>query len=223
MCSNFEPIKRSQSNWVGTHFNCDLPQDEWGSNVYSTAPVPFIYLQDGIPKCDLAQFGLVPPWAKDKKKHGRFTYNARTETVATTHSYRSPWKERKFGLVLTDKFYEPMYDKLGKNCVPASIYRGDGEPTAIASIWERIVDRETGEVIFSFSMLTINADHHPLMSRFHKPDDEKRSVVVIENGDFGRWLNATHEQAQNLLKLSRDGFLDYSAPPIIDPQRSMFD
>lgn len=223
MCSNFEPIKKSQSNWVGTHFNCDLPQEDWGSNVYSTAPVPFIYLQDGVPKCALAQFGLVPHWAKDKKRHGRFTYNARTETVATKDSFRSSWKQRNFGLVLTDKFYEPMYDKLGKQWVPAAIYRHDREPTAIASIWERIVDRETGEVIFSFSMLTINADQHPLMSRFHKPDDEKRSVVVIENADFGRWLNATHEQAHDLLQLSKEGYLDYSAPPIIDPQQSIFD
>lgn len=200
-----------------------MPHEEWGSNVYSTAPVPFIYLQDGTPKCDLAQFGLVPHWAKDKKKHGRFTYNARTESVTTTDSFRSAWKERKFGLVLTDRFYEPLYDKHGKNCVPAAIYRRDSEPTAIASIWERIVDRDTGEVIFSFSMLTINADQHPLMSRFHKPDDEKRSVVVIENGDFGKWLNATHEQAKELLQLSEDSYLEYSAPPIINLQQSMFD
>lgn len=55
-------------------------------------------------------------------------------------------------------------------------------------------------------MLTINADHHPLMSRFHKPDDEKRSVVVIENGDFGKWLNATNEQARELLQLGKDGY-----------------
>lgn len=222
MCSNFDPIKVKDSNWVNEHFKCDLPQAEWDSNVYSTAPVPFIYLENGLPKCDLAQFGLVPPWAKDKKRHGRFTYNARTESVDTTDSYRSSWKHCKFGLVLTDKFYEPLYDSLGKNCVPAGIFRVDGEPTAIASIWERIVDRETGEVIFSFSMLTVNADDHPLMSRFHKPDDEKRSVVVIENGDFGKWLNATHEQAWELLGLSRDGYLDYSAPEIKFPQQSLF-
>lgn len=221
MCANFEPIKSTQSKWVGQHFNCDLPQAEWGANVYSTAPVPFIYLQDGTPKCDLAQFGLVPPWAKDKKRHGRFTYNARTETVATKDSYRSSWKNRKFGLVLTNKFYEPLYDDNGKNPVPAGIFRSDGEPAAIASIWEKFVDHDTGEVIFSFSMLTINADNHLLMNRFHKPDDEKRSVVVVENSDFNNWLNATNEDALKLLKLSRDGYLDYTALKIPNPQMGL--
>lgn len=222
MCSNFEPIKKYQSGWVGEHFNCDLPQAEWGSNVYSTAPVPFIYLDNGVPKCELAQFGLVPEWAKDKKRHGRFTYNARTETVATKPSFQSPWKQRNFGLVLTEKFYEPLYDKLGKDWVPAAIYRRDREPTAIASIWERFVDQESGEVIFSFSMLTINADHHPLMNRFHKPDEEKRSVVVIENGDFGKWLTASHTQAEDLLQLSKDDYLECPTEPPENPQFDIF-
>jgi putative SOS response-associated peptidase YedK len=116
-----------------------------------------------------------------------------------------------------------LYDDKGKNPVPAGIFRTDGEPTAIASIWERIVGKETEEVIFSFSMLTINADNHPLMSRFHKPDDEKRSVVVIENEEFSKWLNATHEDAKALLKLSQEGYLDYAAPSNINPQKSFFE
>ena len=31
----------------------------------------------------------------------------------------------------------------------------------------------------SFTMLTINADAHPLMRRFHRPDDEKRMLVLL--------------------------------------------
>jgi hypothetical protein len=30
------------------------------------------------------------------------------------------------------------------------------------------------------TMLTINTDNHPFMSQFYKPEDEKRSIVVIE-------------------------------------------
>jgi len=61
------------------------------------------------------------------------------------------------------------------------------------------------------------------MSRFHKPDDEKRSVVVIEKCDFGKWLNATHEEASNLLKLSSDGILNYTSQPINIPQQTLFE
>ncbi len=39
-----------------------------------------------------------------------------------------------------------------------------------------------GELVISMSMLTINADDHPFMKQFHKPNDEKRSIVVISKG-----------------------------------------
>lgn len=47
------------------------------------------------------------------------------------------------------------------------------------------------------SLLTINADHHPLMKQFHKPDDEKRSVIVIPDNLRNDWLNCTHSEAKD--------------------------
>lgn len=32
-------------------------------------------------------------------------------------------------------------------------------------------------------MVTVNADTHPVMSRMHKPSDEKRSVVILRPDD----------------------------------------
>lgn len=198
MCSNFEPVKIQDAGWVKQQFGCELPAAEWRDETFPTYAAPFIYLDNGTPTCELAQFGLVPQWAQDKKKFGLKTYNARSETVHEKPSYRMAWRERRFGLILTRRFYEPCYET--GSAIRTSIYRQDGEPTAIASIWERIVDKETGEVLMSFSMLTVNAEAHPLMNRFHKPDDEKRSVVVIESNDFTKWLTASHENASKLLK-----------------------
>jgi putative SOS response-associated peptidase YedK len=206
MCSNFEPIRIQHAGWVNQNFGCDLPAHEWRPEIFPTYSAPFIYHENGQTKCDLASFGLVPHWAADKKKFGLKTYNARSETVAEKPSYRSAWKERRFGLILIERFYEPCYES-GK-AVKTGIYRADGEPAAIASIWERIIDKETGEVLMSFSMLTVNADQHDLMKRFHKPTDEKRSVVVIENGDFLNWLTANHQHATELIRLSNDGYLN---------------
>ena len=45
-----------------------------------------------------------------------------------------------------ESFYEPSWET-GK-AVRQRIKRSDGEPIAVASIWERIVDKETGEVSF---------------------------------------------------------------------------
>jgi putative SOS response-associated peptidase YedK len=71
-------------------------------------------------------------------------------------------------------------------------------------------------------MLTVNADMHPLMSHFHKPNEEKRSVVVIEDGDLHKWLNASHDQARDLIKLSPDGYLDADLTPPANSQLSFF-
>ncbi len=37
--------------------------------------------------------------------------------------------------------------------------------------------------IYSYTMLTINAEHHPLLRLMHKPADEKRMVVILAEDD----------------------------------------
>ena len=205
MCSNFQQIKNDHNDWVKKHFGCDLPNQEWRDETYPTYPAPFIYLDNGRPKCDLAQFGLVPHWATDIKKFGLKTYNARSETVQEKPSYRNAWKERRFGLAIMESFYEPNWET-GK-AVRWRIKRSDSSPIGVASIWERIIDKVTGEIIFSFSMLTIKADNHPVMKHFHKPQDEKRSIVVLSDSNYLPWLHANHTEAKTLLKLAPNGFL----------------
>jgi len=211
MCSNYSPIRSNKANWVKSNFNTDLPDATWRTEVYPTYPAPFIYLQDGQPKCELAEFGLRPFWAKDKR-YGTKTYNARSETVAEKPSYKNAWVKRQFGLAIMENFYEPNWET-GK-AVRWGIERADAEPIAVASIWERWIDKETGEIIFSFSMLTVNADGHPLMKHFHKPNDEKRSIVVLNEADYIPWLNANHDEAKNLLQVAPSDFLKAHPAPL---------
>ncbi len=211
MCSNFQPIRTENNLWVKSHFNCDLPDSPWREETYPTYPAPFIYLDNGKPKCELAQFGLVPHWAEDKKKYGLRTYNARSETVHEKPSYRKAWSEKSYGLVIMESFFEPSWET-GK-AVRWRIKRADAQPVAVASIWERFINKETGEIIFSFSMLTINATGHPIMKHFHRPEDEKRSVVVLHENEYLSWLNADSNQARSMMNLSPDGFLASEAAP----------
>ena len=80
-----------------------------------------------------------------------------------------------------------------------SIHRQDTEPFTVAGIWDAWTDRATGEIVESFSMLTINADVHSVMGRFHKPGDEKRSLVVVPTAQWSDWLHASTEQAVGML------------------------
>lgn len=49
-------------------------------------------------------------------------------------------------------------------------------------------------------MLTINADDHPFMRQFHKPDDEKRMVVILGEGLNGDRLSAPVSERREFLR-----------------------
>jgi putative SOS response-associated peptidase YedK len=46
-------------------------------------------------------------------------------------------------------------------------------------------------------MLTVNADDHPLMRRFHKPNDEKRMLVILRPDQYDEWLHCPDEEASS--------------------------
>jgi putative SOS response-associated peptidase YedK len=187
-------------DWVKSHFDLDLPAST-AHDVFPTYPGPIVLRSHNTDRTaiGLARFGLLPSWAKEET-FGRKTYNARAETVADKPSYKYAWTKRHYALALADAFYEPCYES-GK-AVRTAIKQANQEPMAIASIWDTWTEPDTGELIVSFSMLTIEASHHPVMQRMHKPEDEKRTVVPLRPELFNAWLNATPEEAESLLNLN---------------------
>ena len=94
-----------------------------------------------------------------------------------------------------------------------AIRRADGKPMGIAGLWEHREDK-AGDLHWSMTMLTINADGHPLMQRFHKPGDEKRSVVILPDEAWGDWLRAKSVDAARKFFLGFDpeAFVAESVP-----------
>jgi putative SOS response-associated peptidase YedK len=136
-------------------------------------------------------FGLVPSWSPDTKMT-RFTYNARSETVATKPSFRDAWKHAQHCIIPAEAIFEP--DWRSGRPVPARISLADGAPMGIAGLWSRWKSPQ-GVIVHSYTMLTINADDHPLMRLFHKPGDEKRMVVILPVARYDDWLQARPEQS----------------------------
>lgn len=50
-------------------------------------------------------------------------------------------------------------------------------------------------------MLTINADHHPLMNQFNKTTDEKRIIVILPPERYDDWLKASPSESRDFLKV----------------------
>ena len=209
MCTNFTPTRRAP--WVKEKLGVDLPAD-YPAESYPGFAAPLVVQSHRTARvaCGLARFGLIPAWAQDEKI-ARHTYNARSETAAEKPSYRTPWKLRQWGLVLVDNFYEPSY-ATGK-AVRWKIELASGEPFGIACLWDRWAHPETGEWVVSFSMLTVNADTHPVMCQFHKPGDEKRTPVIIAPALHAAWLSADHAQAAELMSWAHMPELRAEAAP----------
>ena len=195
MCTNYTPTKNA--DWVKTHIGVDLPTN-FPDEAYPgfLGPVVMKSQQSGRVACGLARFGLIPAWAK-YDKISRHTYNARSETASEKPSFRTAWRKRQFCLILADNFYESNYES-GK-AVRWRIQTQEPNPFGIAGIWDKWTDPTTGEVLISFSMLTVNADEHPVMNQFHKVGDEKRTPVIIQTENFDNWLGADIPTATQML------------------------
>lgn len=153
---------------------------------------------DAVPFRELlvGSFGLIPHWSKDATI-ARRTYNARSETVHEKPSYRDAWKLGRHCIIPAEAIYEPDW-RTGK-AVPARISRADGKPMGIAGLWAAWKN-PAGVLIHSYTMLTINADDHPFMRQYHKPDDEKRMIVILDEDAYDAWLQAPASESRDFLR-----------------------
>jgi putative SOS response-associated peptidase YedK len=119
-----------------------------------------------------------PYWAKEPSI-GLRTINAKAETITTTPAFREAIKYRRC-LVQADAFYE--WQKLDKKTKqPFAIAMKDGEPYALAGLWEKWKDRKTGADLLTFTVIT--TDPNEVVQPMHD-----RMPVIIAERDYERWL-----------------------------------
>ena len=146
------------------------------------------------------QFGLVPRWVKsasDAKLRSTKLVNARSEVVTTSNNFRDAWLAGQRCIVPMMAFLEDDW-RSGK-AVPTRIARVDGKPMGVAGLWESWTGAE-GEVIISYTLLTVNANSHALMHRYQQSGNEKRMLAILNEGAFDAWLGARPEKARELMR-----------------------
>ncbi len=188
---------------------------------------------DRLAALRLAQFGLVPHWCTDAAQAhdiSRKTYNARSETAASKPSFRTAWAARQWVLVPMACFFEPSWENAAANGGRPTrwrIARADGQPFAVAGLWDRWTDPATGNVQGSFTVLTVNADGHAVMGRMHRPDEEKRMPVIVPPTHYADWLQASPQQAAQWMRAAPAEELVAAAAPLdraalAEPNLSLF-
>lgn len=227
MCTNYTPATPAALGGLPVLAQAPLPPQAWPAETFPGYPAPIVFsAAAGQTVCEVARFGLVPRWSRDARQAtelSRRTYNARSETAAEKPSFRGPWRERRYALAPMLAFYEPCWES-GRS-VRWRIASHDGLPFAVAALHEEWTDRDTGELVRSFSLLTVNADGDPLMGRMHRPGDEKRMLVVVPPAYHARWLHASPEEAAALMQRAAPGVLVGTPAPLpsqgLPPQQTL--
>ena len=134
---------------------------------------------DGSGEAASLRWGLVPPWAKDRRMAGRMI-NARSETVKDKPAFRAAFRSRRC-LIPANRWFEWRREGSDGPKRPWLIESADGLPLSFAGIWERWSHGRAS--IETFSILTEEASEELRHLNHRQP-------VVIAPSCFGEWLSA---------------------------------
>ena len=218
MCNNYRPPKGID---LVHGWNVPIQGDwRWKDDVYPGQAAPVIRrAAAGGRECVLARFGLVPWWSKTDKTDWS-TMNARSETAALKPAFKTAFERQQWCIVPAWQIFEPFYAPGAKRSQRWGIERADGTALGIAGLWDRWKS-PAGDVLLSFTMLTINCDDHLLLQRFHKHVDEhgepneKRTPALLREEDYDRWLNASLEEAPGFFTTFGSDDLQARPSPVV--------
>ena len=182
---------------------------------YNVAPTKQVYAVVERPSAEDAEgqagperqlrtvkWGLVPFWAKDPAI-GNKMINARADGLADKNAYRHAFRKKRC-LVPADGFYEWRKTAGEKAKQPFYIHRADGEPLALAGLWEEWrPSKDSDERLRSTTIITTTPNE--LMATIHD-----RMPVILPPSAWEAWLdpdNADLETLGKLLVPAPDGLL----------------
>lgn len=168
-------------------------------NAFQYPKTPLITNKDSQ-EIQLFQWGLIPFWAADDSIK-KYTLNARMETIHQKPAFRQAVNNRC--LILADAFFEWQWlDDKGKQKQKYTLTLPGNTLFAFAGLWSEWTDKQTGEIIKTYTILTTQANE--LMSRIH---NSKKRMPVILSPDMERdWLNG------HALKMQNDALIANALP-----------
>ena len=167
-----------------------LDEDTGYVTRYNIAPSSRLPAVRATPKREHAtlRWGLVPSWAKEDV--GFKMVNARVETLAAKPAFRDALRKRRCVIPATG-FYE--WQTVGRTKQPWLVRRRDEQPFAFAGLWDEWLDRGTGELHPTFTIIT--TEPNSLMANIHN----RMPVILPTRSAEQAWLDdglgmAAHQQ-----------------------------
>lgn len=137
------------------------------------------------------KWGFIPNWTKSKNEAlaiRKMTLNARLETIFDKPSFSSSAKYYRC-LIPVNGFYEWQHE--GSKKVKHYIKLIDHKIFSLGGLWSEWVDKETGEIYQTFSVVTMPAN--PIMEKIH--NTKKRMPVILPSEIEFEWLKRDANQS----------------------------
>ncbi len=155
-------------------------------------PKVIVFANTNPNKPILSQWGLIPDWANEPDKIWNSTLNARGETIFEKPSFKRSAHDKRC-IIAIEGFYE-HHDYKSKK-YPFYITRKDTEPLYIAGLWNDWTNKQTGEILNTFSIVTTNAN--ALMAKIHnnpKASESHRMPVILTEALALEWMKQLSEK-----------------------------
>ncbi len=170
----------------------DLP-DVPNYNVCPTLSVAVVTSETTVRRLRPMRWGFIPHWYK-AANGGPLLINARAETIAEKPAFKAACRARRC-LIPAAGFYEWERPEGGEK-LPWFVQRADGAPMVFAGIWQ---DWEgDGQRLTTCAVVTTEATGE--IARIHH-----RSPVILEEGDWGKWLGEEGHGAALLMQPPAEG------------------
>jgi putative SOS response-associated peptidase YedK len=197
MCGNFDLMfaKKNSNLLISEIQDLDIDINE---NFYPSSNV--FTFTDGDNRLEKMHWGLIPHWAKDKKI-GLSMFNARLETIEEKKSF-SNLLDKNRCIVLASNYYEWKSVENQKKKQKYKITIKDNPVFCFAGLYTKWVDKTTGEIIKSTTIVTTEPDLK--LSEIHH-----RMPFILRNSDIYNWLNTKEikfKELKEVLKPVKDIF-----------------
>lgn len=170
--------------------------------------IPNLYMTSGFSHPKLAvitntdfvlkEWGLIPDWTTSTEQAGELqnmTLNAVGATVFEKPSFRKNILSNRC-LLPVSGFFE--WRDFNNNKYPYYIQPSDAPGFLLACVYDQWIDKKTGEIRDTFSILTTPANS--LMEMIHNV--KKRMPLILDFASADNWLkpSATIEEIQSIIK-----------------------
>lgn len=170
-------------------------------------PKLLIYTNKSTQMPVVASWGLIPFWVKNNEQQldiWNKTINARGEEMFEKPSFKTSANSKRC-IIYIDGFFEHHHYK--GNTYPFYIQRIDGQPLILGGLWDEWTNRETGEILNSFTIVTTKANQ--LMSKIHNNPKlkEARMPLILNEKEADEWLNGSPEKIKQMICPAEEGIL----------------